>query len=364
MSPFSKDPEARSLEEAIFESFPEGLVLLEIVRDGAGEAIDFRWLRCNPAVERVSGLPPQAMVGRRASELFSTHLSPWVALYVGVADSGRPKRITKFVTELDRTWDLRIFPFAKDRVLVVFDDVTEQLRAEETLRSTGAREAFLLALSDAFEGLRTAEDVLAVACRLLGEHLDLDRVHFAEFDWHVLRAKVRAEHLRGAQTTVGVHELAGLGDILDAIRRGDPAFVDDVDAVDDMSAGTRALLASLAIRAYGSSPCFAGRDAPVWALGVASSVPRAWTVEEMALVAEVSERTWRAIERLEAERAARAEAERSGTRRVEAGCAVRRRIDVLERALSDGAGKPVRAALEELAKLARDLEGDAPPPSP
>src|SRR3712207_8718281 len=49
-------------------------------------------------------------------------------------------------------------------------------------RSSEERQAFLLALGDAMRAEPSAQAIIEVAARLLGEHLNPSRVLFAEFD--------------------------------------------------------------------------------------------------------------------------------------------------------------------------------------
>ena len=65
----------------------------------------------------------------------------------------------------------------------------------------------------------------------------------------------------------------------------------------------KTLLAGLHLRALLVTPLRKGHRDVIWALAAAMATPRRWTDGERALLEEVAERTWAAIERARAERA-------------------------------------------------------------
>jgi PAS domain-containing protein len=82
----------------------------------------------------------------------------------------------------------------------------EQARAEEALRQSEARHAFLLMLSDALRSLNDPSDVQGTAARLLGEHLQVNRCGYAEIDDRGY--VIRQEFTHGVAPLVG-HGMSG-----------------------------------------------------------------------------------------------------------------------------------------------------------
>src|SRR4029453_5449087 len=103
-----------------------------------------------------------------------------------------------------RVWLTRFYPYGGDRYASQYDDVTPRKQAEEALRTSATRQAYLLRLADALRPLHDAAAIQCEAACTLGEELHFDCVHYVELDeandrMHVARAWVRP----GARTIVG-----------------------------------------------------------------------------------------------------------------------------------------------------------------
>jgi signal transduction histidine kinase len=172
----------------------------------------------------------------------------------------------------------------------------ERAHAEAALRESEEQQAFLLRLSDSLRPLEDAQSVQATAARLLGQHLRVNRVQYAEAldDEDVL--------VGGPGYTDGVTELRGkllISDFDDeageAYRAGRSVVIPDAGAP-DRPAVRRSAFEKLGIGAALGVPLLkAGRLIGV--LNVHHSAPRDWTPAEITLVEQVAERTWEALQR-------------------------------------------------------------------
>jgi PAS domain S-box-containing protein len=181
----------------------------------------------------------------------------------------------------------------------------EHRKAEAELRANEERLEFLLRLNDALRPLSDPGDVQETAARLLGQHLGVTRVGYAEFDGD--RYNIHHEY------TCGVEPLAtgiSVGDELrEALRRGEIIVVNDVQTDPRLSDGDRATLEPQQIAALIGTALFkSGRR--VAAFGINHVAPRVWTTSEVELVRDVAERTWDAVERTRAEAALREQKQR------------------------------------------------------
>ncbi|PYR35402.1 MAG: hypothetical protein DMF93_21795, partial [Acidobacteria bacterium] len=178
----------------------------------------------------------------------------------------------------------------------------ERRKAEAELLANEERLAFLLRFNDALRPLLDAGDVQQTAARLLGEHLGVARVGYAEVD--DLGYTIRHEYTRdGAAPLAG--SIAGVtvvSELRDALRRGETIAVADVEADQRLGDGERASFRSRQIGAFVAAARF--RDGRmIAAFGANDATPRAWTAPELELVRDVAERTWDAVERSRAEAA-------------------------------------------------------------
>src|SRR6185503_10963069 len=178
------------------------------------------------------------------------------------------------------------------------EDVPTRLLGDH-LRQTQERHAFLLKLSDALRALNDPADVQETAARLLGEHLGANRVGYAEMEDHGY--VIRREYTRGVAPLVGHGPSGSFGAALsEAYRRGETVVVNDVSSDPRFTESERVRMEGRQIAAFiGTTLVKNGRF--LAAFGANNATPRDWTPTEIALVRDVAERTWDAVERARAE---------------------------------------------------------------
>ncbi len=120
-------------------SMQEGFLLCELIRNGSGQAVDFRYLEVNPALEALSGLKPSETVGRLVSEVLPGLEERWMRAYQQVVDSGEPVRVEYYAAPLGRWYNTIIVPCGGELFAVLFDDITDRKRSEAALQASEAR---------------------------------------------------------------------------------------------------------------------------------------------------------------------------------------------------------------------------------
>ncbi len=178
----------------------------------------------------------------------------------------------------------------------------EHHKAQAELRANEERLAFLLRLNDALRPLSDPATVLETAARLLAEHLDATRVGYAELEGTAF--VIHHEHTRGVPPLTGRLSGSFGAGLREAYRRGETAVVNDVASDPRFTESDRAAMNDRQIAAFiGVTLIKDGRM--VAAFGANHVTPRVWTRTEVALVRDVAERTWEAVERVRAESALR-----------------------------------------------------------
>jgi PAS domain-containing protein len=188
-------------------------------------------------------------------------------------------------------------------VLNTADEVTAGVQAERRL-------SFQVALADRLRGLDDPVDVKAATARMLGEYLGAARVGFADVNEAADLVTVRRVWVREP----GVPSLEGRqaklsqlpAEAITYLKTGQVLALDDVDdTAGSSSADDAALGEQLAVRALITVPLV--REGQLRAmLFVHEPEPRAWTRAEAAMARDVAERSWAALERVQAERSLRA----------------------------------------------------------
>ena len=161
-------------------------------------------------------------------------------------------------------------------------------------------------LNEQLRTLSGTPEVMEAASRILGEHLDVDQVAYAEIDEPADRAMIARDWNNGVIPSIaGCHQLSIFGSFWDDLRRGETVAIGDLATDPRTSApDSREAFARLSIAGSLKVPMIKnGRLVAL--LCVNCAAPRVWTPAEIRLVEEVAERTWAAVEWARSEAALR-----------------------------------------------------------
>lgn len=185
-------------------------------------------------------------------------------------------------------------------IVSVISDIDERKRSAEALRLSEERQAFLLKLSDSLRPLVDPKEIRAAATGLLGEHLAVNRMFYADAEdghWHVTTGFERdidpLPDTPFAMTTYGDW-------ITDMFRAGQRLVVDDLGSDPRFHPSERNAHQALQIGAEVALPLVKGGE--LLAILVAHDrSARVWTAQELSLIEETAERTWAAVQRARTE---------------------------------------------------------------
>jgi PAS domain S-box-containing protein len=124
----------------LLTSIDQGFCVIEMIFDGEGRAVDYRFIETNDVFERQSGVSDA--VGKTARQLVPNLEQRWFDIYGGVARTGEPARFQEGSEAIGRWFDvyaLRIGSPDTNQVALLFDDITERRRTEAAIRETEER---------------------------------------------------------------------------------------------------------------------------------------------------------------------------------------------------------------------------------
>ena len=183
------------------------------------------------------------------------------------------------------------------RTTGVLVDVSERHEVEQALRRSEALHRLLVSMHEATATLRDPRAVQREVAQRLGRHLGASRCHYAEFEDDGRHARVLHDYTDGMPSIVGLHRVENFGAALRrALCAGETFVVEDAPNDPRLAAdGARAAYAAIGLVAQLCVPLVKdGRL--VAALSVHQRCPRRWERDEIALVEQLAQRTWFALE--------------------------------------------------------------------
>lgn len=270
-----------------------------------------RRLLYNDAYRPILGARHPAAMGRPFAEVWP-EVADEIMPLIERAWAGESSLFEDYPVTLDREagpeaayFDFSYSPAPDDQgqvqaVLCVCKETTREVR---TARRRAFWDRFEAHLRDLVEPM----EIIQRAQAMLGEHLGVDRLGFAEFDNETPRNSVAPDWCRGdpLPSLEGVLTLTDFGEAaIDAARRGEPIVIDDVLADPRIPSGGQDLFAKLGCRAVAAVHLI--KDGRLKAaLHAHAREPRRWTDEDLRTLEGAAGRTWSAVERARAEMALR-----------------------------------------------------------
>lgn len=176
-------------------------------------------------------------------------------------------------------------------------DVTERRESDEALRESEERLRFLDRLGQAVSRSKDADEIMAATTRLVGEHMGISNCAYADMDCDQDGFTIRGDWaVEGSPHITGHYSLKDFGHL--AVRNlsaGKPLVINDNTT--EIAPHEAATFQAIGIAATICMPLV--KDGRLTALmAIHDKVPHLWTAKELALIREVTERSWAHIERV------------------------------------------------------------------
>ena len=120
--------------QTLFREMLDGFAVHEMIFDGAGQPVDYRFLAVNPAFERMTGLRGADIVGRTVLEVLPGTEKHWIETYGRVVVTGEPIHFESYTATIGKHFQVTAFRPSANRFACMFTDVTDRKRAEDDIR--------------------------------------------------------------------------------------------------------------------------------------------------------------------------------------------------------------------------------------
>jgi len=130
---------------ALFNNMHDAFALHEILFDGYGKPINYRYLAVNPAFVGLMGISEDKLVGHTVLEVMPNMEIYWIDTFSQVALSGKSQSFINYNQELKRYYSVTAYSPQSGKVAVLIMDITKQKNHEELVSH--------LAYHDALTGL-------------------------------------------------------------------------------------------------------------------------------------------------------------------------------------------------------------------
>ncbi len=278
---------AENLLREFIDAAPFGAHHYEVTPDGR-----LVFTCANASAERILSLDHSSIIGKTIEEAFPSLAGSHIPdNYRSVALTGVPWETSQVRYSdgvLDGAFEVSAIQTGQNRMVALFKDVTDRVRAEEALRQ---REIRLQTINDIARGITEQEPIESIIERALMSMFQAYpkyRVAFGEItDSCELRFK-RSLQPSGRGSLIGVSIQLGTDQVtLDRLGRSELLAVSSIDSGDVNQKELAVSIGSIGAAALLAVPVILDGTL-IGALGFDSDTPTAWTEYEMKLLLEVA----------------------------------------------------------------------------
>ena len=125
--------ENMQLIEEVFDLLGKGFMHCELIYDGQGRPVDFRFLNVNSAYETHSELKSSAMIGKTVKETFPGIEQVWIDQFASTVVDKKPLKFTEYNQNIGKHYQTHCFSPAENQFIAIFEDVSHETEVEQKL---------------------------------------------------------------------------------------------------------------------------------------------------------------------------------------------------------------------------------------
>lgn len=174
------DSEARL--KSLFDNMTNGFALHEVIRNGDGKVVDYRFLAINAAFEKITGLVREKIIGKTAREILPNLENHWIDNYASVANTGDSRYLENYSEDIGRWFSSYAYRPATNQFAVMVEDITERKLAAKALTESESRLSEILENVSAYIYLKDKEGHYLFANKLVRELWGVPMAEIIGFD--------------------------------------------------------------------------------------------------------------------------------------------------------------------------------------
>lgn len=128
-----KVAESEKLYKDLFAATHDGICLHRLVYDENNQPVDYIILDLNKRFEEITSLSRDSIIGKKATEVYSTESPPYFEEYLQVALTGESCSFETYFPPMDKYFQIAAFSPECGIFATVFQDITRQKKADAEL---------------------------------------------------------------------------------------------------------------------------------------------------------------------------------------------------------------------------------------
>lgn len=160
---------------SLLENMEEGVAFHELVYDKNGKAVDYIICDINPAYQLHTGLDRKKVIGKRATDVYGTDESPYLAEFSKVAETGIPHNFETYFPPMEKHFEISVIPTGTGRFATLFKNINDKKKTEKSLRDQKTKITSIFKAAPVGIGLvndRIISEVNDLICEMTGYSRD------------------------------------------------------------------------------------------------------------------------------------------------------------------------------------------------
>jgi signal transduction histidine kinase/PAS domain-containing protein len=279
----------------LYSSMTEGVAFHQVIKDKTGKIADYIITDVNPAYEKITGIPKEAVVGKKASESYGIKKPPYIDRYAKVVTTGKSTHFETYFPPMEKHFSISCISSSKGKFITVFHDITNNKKAEKELNKSFEKFKLLSETTSQLLASKNPQTSIENICINVMQYLNCNC--FFNFLIDEAKGKLILNAHKGIPNKV-IKEFEQI-DIGEAIcgkvaKHGKPIIIEDVQNSQD----TRVkILKSYGIQAYATHPLISKGNI-LGTLSFGTKNHASFKTEEIELMNTIANQVATAIQRI------------------------------------------------------------------